>query len=1200
MSFLKSRLSSVFGHIGNGSQSQENEGPISAPSSSRKKETVMFGTRTIRSKSLDIATALRSPFSPVDECSPGRLPHAETEFSLSLSQRESPDKQQSLHKAASTTFKMFSDTIRSKTSFFYPNANTEAIPGSPDHRTLKRFGERGSVLSTLKSRRSRQSKTDRDFENIVWDASMAVQMPHELEVNISEPDLMARLPPDFVQTLPSIPISRWDSMRKVSPDSNIYPRHDSIVTQLQHVRSASSTDQSPYEQNSALTPTDSATSMALIALDSRKSDCKIDEDHGEDKMASDGFALAELFPSNYIPLAADSAVEKAHRASGSLFVVGNRLPNPTPRQPSPYQAALKSQAVLDLLSNTTTSERSRSERPGMIRTESKKCGLSKLSNFSPDTLKYRQNVTTGDELDGSPFDDFQTPSVGSRHTWNDTRADRQRRYEAVQAMSDETDTDSESASGLELALSPRHSCNVCSQRSPTPPSTKSISPGRKVHFTVKRTFSNSTRNDESSASPPNIRSLVAVENSYLTVDPRFKFEIEAIDREDGISLEGRSDSEDLVPSWNSNQLVDFEKGDNQRAVSGQSMVTSDSCAITTHSPDCYFSLPMESSHHRGSPVRRTSGINTDLHQTLYQDGSFGLHHHSITTLTKTTEQRPAIKRENSSLYAPGEDHVEVAPKLPERNAVKGVSPSSKTYAFPGGFSTTLNSVPIATLSAFEQTAISPTVTVASSDSDNVADSFANLPEGSMEILVDPFPKSASYCQTPDTKVSNFANHSQVKSDVEDIKGENHTWHSSGHDANLADNATECGTWSALHGDLPAESKEVTQDLGVAIDFIAEDGGPAKNAIPSAKTSRSPLQVSDPSWALRTECPSDSETRQRSKTDSGYESSSSDKENANDETHLTTPTQPNRVQSSDENSMSPKNLVSSKKQGWNAPGYVPRQDACEDYPPSTLQARMTTTFRIASDEKGKSSQPRNTTSSSSSLNDPKDLFSGPIPSFSESLRMADFTPNVISSLRDSECQTVTQPHRRLAHPKSHHGPAEGHIEIVELETSSQEKGVWWTRGQTPPSYGSEEVANLSKVMTLLDEMKETHAVDDHQTVVCEEELPEKTKNKEQAPNTNIWENLLLATVLEKQGQISAPFLVRKGLDMKSREEVGTDEASKGEASILVACGVSDGADSINESESEMDPLQRYNDTVEFCQSSRESSGAWDEVSVGEPV
>ena len=52
-----------------------------------------------------------------------------------------------------------------------------------------------------------------------------------------------------------------------------------------------------------------------------------------------------------------------------------------------------------------------------------------------------------------------------------------------------------------------------------------------------------------------------------------------------------------------------------RASSAQSNATTDSCALTTHSPLCY--QPMVSSHHtRTTPVRRTSSIIDALHEAL--------------------------------------------------------------------------------------------------------------------------------------------------------------------------------------------------------------------------------------------------------------------------------------------------------------------------------------------------------------------------------------------------------------------------------------------------------------------------------------------------------------------------------------------------------------------------------------------------------
>lgn len=76
------------------------------------------------------------------------------------------------------------------------------------------------------------------------------------------------------------------------------------------------------------------------------------------------------------------------------------------------------------------------------------------------------------------------------------------------------------------------------------------------------------------------------------------------------------DSPDAVPC-----IVDLEdrltvEPSHVRSSSLQSISTADSCAVTTHSPECFHGLPQESTHVRNTPVRRTSSLNAEVNAAL--------------------------------------------------------------------------------------------------------------------------------------------------------------------------------------------------------------------------------------------------------------------------------------------------------------------------------------------------------------------------------------------------------------------------------------------------------------------------------------------------------------------------------------------------------------------------------------------------------
>ncbi|KAL8728347.1 MAG: hypothetical protein Q9166_005490 [cf. Caloplaca sp. 2 TL-2023] len=83
-----------------------------------------------------------------------------------------------LHKAASTTFQVFADSLRSKTQAFYVSPPiTNAVPsGSPEPRTPKKSSRRSAIWSSVRSRGSRSARRDKLTSHV--DPQTPTKMEH--------------------------------------------------------------------------------------------------------------------------------------------------------------------------------------------------------------------------------------------------------------------------------------------------------------------------------------------------------------------------------------------------------------------------------------------------------------------------------------------------------------------------------------------------------------------------------------------------------------------------------------------------------------------------------------------------------------------------------------------------------------------------------------------------------------------------------------------------------------------------------------------------------------------------------------------------------------------------------------------------------------------------------------------------------------
>ena len=93
-----------------------------------------------------------------------------------------------------------------------------------------------------------------------------------------------------------------------------------------------------------------------------------------------------------------------------------------------------------------------------------------------------------------------------------------------------------------------------------------------------------------------------------------------------------------------------------RSYSLQSVSTADSCAVTTHSPECFRGLPQESIHVRNTPVRRTSSLNAEVNAVLergtYINTQLILINHKGSPLQSVAPTRDILNGDNMESLPP--------------------------------------------------------------------------------------------------------------------------------------------------------------------------------------------------------------------------------------------------------------------------------------------------------------------------------------------------------------------------------------------------------------------------------------------------------------------------------------------------------------------------------------------------------------------
>ena len=258
MAFVRARLSKVF-------RVNDDQQTVQSDTTPEKQRQPSAAASVADSGYYSNATSRsRSPMKPPRPTTPLRDhgdvedTRAETSDSPSKSLRStySPNKRP-IHKLASTTIKMFSDTIRSKATMFYVSPIQTEIPRSDDTDSPTKRDRAARLLSSLRSRDSRNFKDDPQTEEMEVEPRVYMDMPHELDVEIPNSSLIDHTTKaarqnsiSFLGTDVRIPTA-YDQARWKKGDKLPHPFGDTLV-----------------EENSTIGVTEKAPSLIDLVRDS--------------------------------------------------------------------------------------------------------------------------------------------------------------------------------------------------------------------------------------------------------------------------------------------------------------------------------------------------------------------------------------------------------------------------------------------------------------------------------------------------------------------------------------------------------------------------------------------------------------------------------------------------------------------------------------------------------------------------------------------------------------------------------------------------------------------------------------------------------------------------------------------------------------------------------------------------------------------
>lgn len=670
MSFLRNRLSQIWRRSEDvEDHSTENRKRSESQSAVSIADSGCFSASSIRTTGSDQLSESELCLTIIDSST--TLPHTPSPV-------DSPSKR-TLNKVASRTFKIFSDTIRSKTQMFYVTPEESEAPAPTYEESPKKRKISIKASPSFRGRANREPQVTKDSREpparTPTPTLNPTNLPHELNVYIPDASLLE-------------------------------PKPGAVPTELASILSHEDKGYFADEVDSlkAATP-----------------------------MASSTLVNHEASPYTIPPSV--SAGSGRSQVGGSLFVKGNRECIPLTGALSPYRQAILSQKT----QASPIEDSTETENHEYSQLESSYRPLTNRPNGVPSGLKDLFVKSTDDQATYARFKmqplspaDYEAasepgtrvtilPSTGSRLTWDKTRADREQRYENNRVVSAETESDTED--DMVLKLQPCRTTDSPEVLRPEERSGTKSSP-TKLPFYKKVRFENPS---PTSALEYAIEAIERSSGEALDAEldepthltSALQYAVEAIERTSGASMvdavhdppsptgaftyaveamkqpsgpvlnavmnpgglkldavirilrkdsksqeprirmvfkehnsQSQSNDEQEIASMNMHLPVtqtddsllktpletEYLIGDSlthNRSVSAQSAATTDSCALTTHSKLCYDPPPFLSLHNRTTPVRRTSSINAEVCAALE-------HHEDQELLPKTPQSSRSV------------------------------------------------------------------------------------------------------------------------------------------------------------------------------------------------------------------------------------------------------------------------------------------------------------------------------------------------------------------------------------------------------------------------------------------------------------------------------------------------------------------------------------------------------------------------------
>lgn len=373
----------------------------------------------------------------------------------------------SLHKAASTTFKFFSESIRSKTQLFYVESERPGTPYPAESGKLTKQDQRSRILSSLRSRSSHRDKGGDEFMDQVV-STIVSDIPHELHVDIPDSTLLEMNSSIPKEAQYAKIVDSYSSHSQCPPPPANSPVQLKVLCIPSHTSKTEATVDTTSELKESIDqPGSPEIPPVQNSTSSSEPDSIVHDDPSAHATSSDGGeAFDTSSPTDNQTSSSPQATRpsKGFRTSGNLFVKGNREQNRKTNVPSPYRRALRSSGSLEVPWEHPANSPEHPDvpqevdapiRPSIKRATSLPRGLSDVMMSDREGTGSTEGPTTQvfDGYDGdaeSSNELLEEPSMGPKSSWDKARADRLRRYQAVRTMSAETVVDTSDEEGLQL------------------------------------------------------------------------------------------------------------------------------------------------------------------------------------------------------------------------------------------------------------------------------------------------------------------------------------------------------------------------------------------------------------------------------------------------------------------------------------------------------------------------------------------------------------------------------------------------------------------------------------------------------------------------------------------------------------------------------------------------------------------------------